>query len=58
MKGNLRDDLFRQLLQWEKEADLCLTLGTSLAGMNADRVAVSCGERAQQGQGLGTVIIN
>ena len=58
MKGNLRADLFAQLLRWEKEVDLCLTLGTSLAGMNADRVAVSCGERAQQGRGLGTIIVN
>jgi hypothetical protein len=58
MNGQLRGDLLAQLLQWEQDADLCLTLGTSLAGMNADRVAVSCGQRAQEGNGLGTVIIN
>ena len=39
MSGELRDDLFKKLVYWEKKADLCLALGTSLSGMNSDRVA-------------------
>jgi hypothetical protein len=39
MSGSLRDDLFADLLRIEHSADLCLCLGTSLSGMNADRVA-------------------
>lgn len=38
MDGNLRDDLFEELLLWERNADLCLAIGTSLSGMNADRL--------------------
>lgn len=40
--GNiLRDDLFANLLQWEESTDLCLALGTSLSGLNADRIATT-----------------
>lgn len=40
--GNiLRDDLFDNLLQHEANTDLCLALGTSLSGLNADRVATT-----------------
>jgi NAD-dependent SIR2 family protein deacetylase len=46
MSGNLRGDLFDELLSWEKRCDLCITVGTSLSGMNADRLAESCGQRA------------
>ncbi len=43
----------------QKETTLCLCLGTSLSGMNADRVAVSTAKRlSKRGQGLGTVIVN
>lgn len=44
--GKLREDLFRELLQWENDCDLCLAVGTSLSGMNADRLVESCGRRA------------
>jgi NAD-dependent SIR2 family protein deacetylase len=37
--GSLRSDLFERLLQWEKRTTLCICLGTSLSGMNADRMA-------------------
>src|SRR5690606_28495967 len=30
----------------EYATDLCLCLGTSLSGMNADRIAVTCAERS------------
>lgn len=55
MEGSLRGDLFSWLLQWEKRADLCLAIGTSLAGMNADRIASATARR--QGS-LGTVIVS
>eukprot|EP00457_Paulinella_chromatophora_P002996 gb/GEZN01003001.1/.p1 GENE.gb/GEZN01003001.1/~~gb/GEZN01003001.1/.p1 ORF type:complete len:719 (-),score=97.03 gb/GEZN01003001.1/:147-2303(-) len=58
--GNLRFDLFTRLLESERKADLCLCLGTSMSGMNSDRVAASVGHRASQNSGgaLGTVVIN
>lgn len=46
MSGSLRDDLFSDLLECEEETDLCLCAGTSLAGMNADRVVETVGTRA------------
>ena len=62
MSGELRGDYFQWLLEWEKKADLCLTLGTSLAGksfklslgMNADRVAASVAKRlVKRNRGFG-----
>lgn len=32
MSGSLRNDYFNDLLEWEKTTDLCLAIGTSLAG--------------------------
>ena len=55
MSGSLRDDLFKSMLRWEQEADLCLTLGTSLAGMNADRIAISTAQRAIREMEAGNV---
>ena len=48
MSGNLRDDLFSDLLVCEREADLVLAVGTSLCGMNADRVVSSAAARARR----------
>lgn len=56
--GSLRDDLFGWMLEMEARADLCLCLGTSLSGMNADRMAATPAEKAACGEALGTVIIN
>ena len=39
-------------------ADLVLVLGTSLSGLNSDRVAKDPAKRSLQGRSLGTVIIN
>eukprot|EP00036_Acanthoecidae_sp_10tr_P011580 CAMPEP_0182928174 /NCGR_PEP_ID=MMETSP0105_2-20130417/15422_1 /TAXON_ID=81532 ORGANISM="Acanthoeca-like sp., Strain 10tr" /NCGR_SAMPLE_ID=MMETSP0105_2 /ASSEMBLY_ACC=CAM_ASM_000205 /LENGTH=432 /DNA_ID=CAMNT_0025066173 /DNA_START=166 /DNA_END=1463 /DNA_ORIENTATION=+ len=58
MSGQLRTDLFDDLVRIEAEADMCLTLGTSLSGMNADRVAASVAARHAKGDGLGLVIVN
>lgn len=53
MAGQLREDLFADLLDWEGKADVCLALGTSMAGMNADRLCASVAKRAG-----GLVIVN
>ncbi len=57
--GNLRDDLFTQMQEAEQKTDLCLCLGTSLSGMNADRMAKTPAKKMLRNQGaLGTIIIN
>lgn len=58
MSGQLRSDLYSNLLKIEAEADLCLTLGTSLSGMNADRIAQSVAKRNRDGKGHGLVVVN
>jgi len=45
MNGSLRDDLMDWLLVEEQKADLVLTMGTSLCGMNADRVVRTSSEK-------------
>lgn len=61
MKGQLREDLFKDLMLCERETDLVLALGSSLAGMNADRLVATCADRAQRvvppSGALGSVII-
>mmetsp|Transcript_131949 Transcript_131949/g.422546 ORF Transcript_131949/g.422546 Transcript_131949/m.422546 type:complete len:384 (-) Transcript_131949:16-1167(-) len=59
MSGCLRDDLFDDVQQCEREADLVLALGTSLCGMNADRVVSGPARRAAAGGpgAVGSVII-
>lgn len=61
MSGNLRDDLFNDLLAWEEQTDLVLAVGTSLAGMNADRLVTSAAERAAAdgcgAEQLGAVVV-
>jgi len=57
MDGTLRGDLIEWMLEWEEKADLCLALGTSMVGMNADRMAVTPAQRALSGEALGTVIV-
>merc|ERR1711907_444278 len=48
------------MLDWEEKVDLCLALGTSMVGMNADRMAIAPAERARKGSAgaLGTVIVS
>ena len=40
MSGALREDFFTELMKWEESADLCLAVGTSLAGniLNIDEM--------------------
>ncbi|KAH3758249.1 NAD-dependent protein deacetylase sirtuin-7 [Pelomyxa schiedti] len=57
--GRLREDLLEWMLHIDDKSDLCLCLGTSLAGMNADLVAETPTEKyAYNRSSLGTVIIN
>jgi len=57
---SLRSDLFNWMLEAEQRVDLCLCLGTSLSGMNADRMAKSPAKRSRKKlpDALGTVVIN
>ena len=52
MSGSLRGDLFSRFEQSEVEADLVLALGTSLSGMNVDRMVTTPWSR-----GADTVIV-
>jgi hypothetical protein len=60
MNGSLRSDLFADMLSWEQRSDLTLSLGTSMCGMNSDRVFTTVANRALRGeQGcIGGVIIS
>jgi DNA polymerase-3 subunit gamma/tau len=44
--SNTQVDNMRDLLELEQSTDLVLAIGTSLAGMNADRVFHSCARRS------------
>lgn len=59
MSGSLRDDLFSDLLECERNSDLTIAVGTSLCGMNADRVVTESAARAASGDSgqLGSVVI-
>mmetsp|Transcript_8022 Transcript_8022/g.17900 ORF Transcript_8022/g.17900 Transcript_8022/m.17900 type:complete len:563 (+) Transcript_8022:95-1783(+) len=57
MSSTLRTDLMASLLEWETKCDLCLALGTSMVGMNSDRMAISAAQRAKACAALGTVIV-
>lgn len=55
----MRGDLFQKLVETEESADFCICVGTSLSGMNADRIPVSTAKRfVKKRKGLGTVMIN
>jgi len=60
MSGTLRRDLIEGMLHWEEQVDLCLALGTSMVGMNADRMAIAPAERARRGKAgaFGTAIVS
>jgi NAD-dependent SIR2 family protein deacetylase len=48
MSGVLRSDLFADFDRHCEEADLCVAVGTSLAGMNADQCVERCAQRLQR----------
>lgn len=57
MDDRLRDDLMAWLRAWAERADMCVALGTSLCGMNADQVPEAVAERFARSSGEGLVII-
>lgn len=62
MEGRLRSDLLKWLESWEERVEggggLCLVLGSSLCGMNADRICRAAAARGRTGgDGNGLVII-
>jgi len=59
MSGSLRSDLMSWLVEWEELTDFCLAMGTSLCGMNADRmVTTSANKFIEKKQGFGACIIS
>ncbi len=60
MTGALRGDLFSWLEWLEGVSDFALVLGTSLSGMNADRVVTTVGNKSlkETPEGLGAVIVS
>lgn len=66
MSGSLRGDLFSEMLAWEQRADLTLSMGTSMCGMNSDRVFTTVAKKGKQSfnhkgtatAAIGGVIIN
>merc|ERR1719282_1409086 len=62
MTESVRNDLYEDTCLVDQEADLVLVLGSSLAGMNSDRIVRSCARRALQSEvfedQLGTVIVS
>jgi hypothetical protein len=62
MSGTLREDLFADLLHCEQESDLVLALGSSLCGMNSDRLVSTCASKARRSVPtdpvLGSVIVS
>lgn len=58
MTGTLRDDLCEWMEEEEEKADLVLAMGTSLCGMNADRMVDTPSEKMAKGKALGAVIIS
>merc|ERR1719265_2577332 len=57
MSGTLRDDLFTDMAAMAESTDLSLAIGTSISGLNVDRMVTIPAERATKKEALGTVII-
>merc|ERR1711879_940819 len=58
MSGGLRDDLYDWMLEWQEKTDLCLAMGTSLCGMNADACVTEPAERYKDySDGCGSIIM-
>lgn len=55
MDDQLRPDLYRWLNEWAEKTDLVLVIGSSMCGMEADRIATRVAERDGT---LGLIIIN
>jgi NAD-dependent SIR2 family protein deacetylase len=61
MSGGLRGDLFEWCIEMEKRSDFVFVVGTSLSGLNADRVVHTCAKRHMgakpRGQGVAMISI-
>jgi NAD-dependent SIR2 family protein deacetylase len=57
MDGSLRSDLCAWMEEEEQKADLVLAMGSSLCGMNADRMVDTPNRKAARGKALGAVIV-
>jgi hypothetical protein len=58
MDETLRPDLHARMLRWAAASDLCLAMGTSLCGMEADATAATVAARAGAGEaGVGGLVI-
>jgi hypothetical protein len=57
MDDTLRRDLLEWLVGWADRAKMCVAIGTSLCGMNADQVPGAVADRFLQSSGEGLVII-
>lgn len=64
MNGSLRSDLFQDMLEWEEKSDLTISMGTSMCGMNSDRVFTTVARKGRKSftnkdkKHIGGVIIN
>ena len=56
--GSLRADLCDWMEQWKAKSDLCIAVGTSMAGFTCDDVPAAAARKQQLSAGLGLVIIN
>ena len=57
-EGTLRRDVFTRMKKAKYSADLVLVIGTSLSGLNCDKVAMEASDRSLEAEALGSVIIN
>lgn len=56
--GSLHTACSQRMIDDAESADLVLVLGSSLSGLNADRVPLSCARRSLRGAALGAVCVN
>jgi hypothetical protein len=56
--GALKPILFNRMKEAADTSDLVIVLGTSLSGLNSDRMATAPAKRSLAGRSLGTVIVN
>jgi NAD-dependent SIR2 family protein deacetylase len=54
---DLREDLVEDMFQWADRTDLCLALGTSLSGLNADRIARNPAKKYSKQKGCHGLVI-
>jgi len=57
MSGYLREDLVQDMYHCAETADLSLAIGTSICGLNADRIVTMPAARAAKKEALGAVVI-